>query len=147
MKSLSQLDVLSILPQKPPFLFVDNILDYEEGIYAMGDRTLKKDEWFFVGHYPDYPIFPGFLQAEAIGQCASVALCTMEKFKGGRNILLLESHVKLYNKAFPGDRLILKTEIDKIKGGVAEYHGEAYVNDKLVSSASFRSLIIKASLL
>lgn len=145
MRTLSDREVQSILPQKPPFLFVDHILNYEEGKFSTGDRLLREEEWFFAGHYPQMPVFPGFLQAEAMGQCASVALFTMDKFKG-KSILLLESQVQLYKKVIPGDRLLLKTSIDKIKGTVVVYHGEAYVNEDLVSSASFKSIIVKETL-
>lgn len=83
MQSILNSEVLTMLPQKYPFVFIDKILDYKEGEYAVGEWLAKENEWYFVGHYPDYPVLPGILQAEAIGQCASFALLTMDKFKGG----------------------------------------------------------------
>jgi hypothetical protein len=47
------------LPHRPPFLFVDEILDVVPGQSARGRWSLSGDEWFFAGHFPGRPTLPG----------------------------------------------------------------------------------------
>lgn len=64
-------EVRKLLPHRPPFLLVDRIagVDLEQrGIWA--ERRIDPADPVFQGHFPDYPILPGVLQIEMIGQAA-----------------------------------------------------------------------------
>jgi len=58
-----------LLPHRDPFRFVDRIskVDLEQGALT-AHRTIDADDPVFVGHFPDYPIYPGVLQLETMGQ-------------------------------------------------------------------------------
>ncbi len=58
-----------IIPHREPFLLIDSLsgLDPEEGIIA-GKRYLGAEEPVLQGHFPQYPVYPGSLQIEMIGQ-------------------------------------------------------------------------------
>ena len=58
-----------LLPHRDPFLFVDRIssVDLEQGALT-AHRTIAADDPVFVGHFPTYPIYPGVLQLETMGQ-------------------------------------------------------------------------------
>lgn len=58
---------IDILPQQPPFLFVDEYLELDEK-HCLARYTFKKDEWFFKGHFPGNPIVPGVVLIEAMAQ-------------------------------------------------------------------------------
>jgi len=64
---------IDVLPQKPPFLFVDEYLEIDEQ-HCLAKYTFKEDEWFFKGHFPGNPIVPGVILIEAMGQTV-VSLC------------------------------------------------------------------------
>ena len=50
-------DVKALIPHRPPFLFVDEIVsETAEGLVAK--RTWRADEDFYRGHYPNAPITP-----------------------------------------------------------------------------------------
>ena len=61
----------SVLPQQPPFLFVDEILKLDEN-HCLAKYTFKEDEWFFKGHLPGNPIVPGTILIEAMAQVGSI---------------------------------------------------------------------------
>ena len=61
----------SLLPHRPPFLFVDELTELVPGERAKGRWTLHGDEWFFPGHFPGRPTLPGVLMCEAIAQSFS----------------------------------------------------------------------------
>jgi 3-hydroxyacyl-[acyl-carrier-protein] dehydratase len=58
-----------IIPHREPFLLIDRLtgVDFTSGIIT-GLRTVGADEPVFRGHFPDYPVYPGVLQQEMIGQ-------------------------------------------------------------------------------
>lgn len=63
--------IKKLLPHREPFLLVDRILGVdldEKGVW--GSRRIDPADPVFRGHFPDYPILPGVLQVEMIGQLA-----------------------------------------------------------------------------
>jgi len=73
MSLLNLEQIKEILPHREPFLFVDEILELEEGQRVTAIKRLTGEEDFFKGHFPDNPIMPGVLTIEAMTQ-ASVFL-------------------------------------------------------------------------
>jgi len=62
-------EIERLLPHRDPFLFVDRIskVDLAQGALT-AHRTIDADDPVFVGHFPTYPIYPGVLQLETMGQ-------------------------------------------------------------------------------
>ncbi len=66
-------EVLEILPQKPPFRFVDRIVSMDAS-RAVGEYTFRTDEFFYAGHFPGMPVTPGVILIETMCQTGLVAL-------------------------------------------------------------------------
>jgi 3-hydroxyacyl-[acyl-carrier-protein] dehydratase len=66
-------DILSKLPQKPPFLFLDQILELSPE-HIVAEYRFKKDESFYAGHFPGDPVTPGVILVEAMAQAGLVAM-------------------------------------------------------------------------
>ena len=58
---MSQPDLFDLIPNRPPYLWVDEVVSVDErSIHTRKFVDPKLD--LFAGHYPDYPVFPAALQ-------------------------------------------------------------------------------------
>lgn len=62
-------DIKKLIPHREPFLFLDNILgiDLDQG-QIIGTRYISGEDPIFIGHFPDFPVYPASLQLEMVGQ-------------------------------------------------------------------------------
>ncbi len=74
-------DILKTIPHRPPFLFIDEIVELrEDGVTCQ--RTIRADEPQFEGHYPGNPIMPGVLLCEACFQAGAIYLAKQIEQEG-----------------------------------------------------------------
>lgn len=66
-------EVLQAIPHRPPFLFVDEVVEQTENSLTTR-RYVPDTEAFFQGHYPGNPIMPGVLISEAVFQTGAIYL-------------------------------------------------------------------------
>ncbi len=63
--------VLQTIPHRPPFLFVDEVVEFEEQRILTRVRADPAAE-FFKGHYPGNPVMPGVLLCECCFQAGAL---------------------------------------------------------------------------
>jgi UDP-3-O-[3-hydroxymyristoyl] N-acetylglucosamine deacetylase/3-hydroxyacyl-[acyl-carrier-protein] dehydratase len=141
---MDTIDIMKTLPHRYPFLLVDKVLEITP-TYIVGMKQVTMNEWFFEGHFPDNPVFPGVLQMEALAQTGGIlALSTVSKEELWDTYFLKIDNCKFRDKVFPGDTLLLKMELlDPIKRGIVHMMGRCYVGNKIVSEAELTALIQK----
>jgi UDP-3-O-[3-hydroxymyristoyl] N-acetylglucosamine deacetylase / 3-hydroxyacyl-[acyl-carrier-protein] dehydratase len=136
--------IMKKLPHRFPFLFVDQVLELSPNrIVAMKQVTMN--EWFFEGHFPNNPTFPGVLQVEAMAQTGGIlALANTPDDEVWDTYFLKIDNCKFRDRVLPGDTLIFKMELmEPIRRGIVHMQGTCYVGSKVVSEAELTALIQK----
>jgi 3-hydroxyacyl-[acyl-carrier-protein] dehydratase len=64
--------VLAAVPHRPPFRFIDEIVELDHD-HIVAAYRFRADADFYRGHFPGNPITPGVLLVEAMAQAAVVA--------------------------------------------------------------------------
>ena len=137
-------EIMKILPHRPPMLLVDRILEIEPFKSATGIKNITMIEPQFVGHFPGHPIMPGVLILEAMAQVGGVAMLYPEEHRGKIAMFGGMEHVKFKHPVVPGDQLVTKAEIVRVRGNFGLLHADGYVKDKLVASADFKFALKEA---
>ena len=134
-------DIKSLLPHREPFLFVDEILSADE----KGSVCIKRftgDEFFFQGHFPQYPVVPGVLLVETMAQARGAALSFQKVFSEDSLFFLATvDKVKFRNQVRPGDTLRLEIENLRVSANMIKQRGKAYVGDVLAAEAEWMCLV------
>lgn len=134
-------DIKSLLPHREPFLFVDEILSADE----KGSVCIKRftgDEFFFQGHFPQYPVVPGVLLVETMAQAGGSALSFQKVFSEDSLFFLATvDKVKFRNQVRPGDTLRLEIENLRVSSNMIKQRGKAYVGDVLAAEAEWMCLV------
>ena len=117
-----------LLPHRPPFLFVDDIIDIVPGVSASARWRLTGDEWFFAGHFPGRPTLPGVLMCEAIAQVGALSVLAHERYAGKLPLFGGLDKARFRRQVGPGDELVLECEMDRLSARAGKGHGRALLN-------------------
>lgn len=137
-------DIMGFLPHRPPFLFVDRIMEMSE-THVVGVKTVTMNEAFFVGHFPGEPVMPGVIQVEAMAQVGGVlALNNVPDPENYLTLFLKIEEVKFRNKVVPGDTIVFKLQlVNPIRRGLVYMSGTAYVGKNIVMEARMLARLVK----
>jgi len=133
-----------LLPHRPPFLFVDEILDLVPGESARAVWRLTGDEWFFSGHFPGRPTLPGVLMCEAIAQVGALAVLADERYRGKLPLFGGLDKARFRRQVVPGDELILEVELGRMSARAGKGSGRATVDGELACAADLLFVIVDA---
>lgn len=130
---LNKEEIKNIIPQREPFLMIDEVESYVPGESAIAYKNVDKNEWYFKGHFPGNPIMPGVLIVESLAQTGAVAILSMEENKGKNALFGGIEKMKFKKTVIPGDRLKLEVKIIKRKGPIGVGEAIATVDEKIVA--------------
>jgi len=147
-------EILSYLPYKSSFLFVDNISALgSDGV--TGDYTLKPDAFFYEDHFVGNPVTPGVIITEIMAQIGLVVLGIHLMISGqhedqvlmdeGSFPLLTSTNVDFYKMVLPGEKVVVTSKkqyfrFGKLKCAIEMHNG----SNELVAKGTFSGVIKSA---
>ena len=136
--------IKNIIPHRPPFLFLDKILEISKD-HIIGLKNVTMNEEFFNGHFPGKPIMPCVLQIEAMAQAGGVLILnTVPDPKNYLTFFAKIDNAKFKTPVVPGDTLIFKCQLlSPLRRGICHMKAQAFVDGKLTSEAELMAKIIK----
>jgi 3-hydroxyacyl-[acyl-carrier-protein] dehydratase len=126
---LDRAAIEEILPHRPPFLLLDEVLELEPGSRVVARKTVRDEDC--AGHFPGNPIMPGVLMVEALAQAGAVAVLAEPANRGKLALFAGIDDVRFKRVVRPGDELTLECEIDQVRGPVGRGKARATVDGKL----------------
>lgn len=136
--------VLKAIPHRPPFLFVDSIVELTE-TKIRTTKGISPEESFFKGHYPGNPIMPGVLICESIFQSGAILLSSIIADIGdGVPVLTRIGNAKFKNIVKPGALLEMEAELVERMGNAFFLKGSASVAGKTAVTVEFAVSLAKA---
>lgn len=139
---LNKEQIKNIIPQREPFLMIDEVEEYVPGESAIAYKNVDKSEWYFKGHFPGNPIMPGVLICESLAQTGAVAILSMEENKGKNALFGGLDKVRFKKKVVPGDKLKLEVKIIKRKGTIGVGEAIATVDGKVAAKGELTFALV-----
>lgn len=139
--TLDVMQVMKILPHRPPFLMVDRVTKIE-GNRIVAQKNVTMAEPVFEGHFPGHPILPGVLQLEAMAQVAGILMMRQAENAGKLAYFMSAEEVKWRKPVRPGDVLVIDVTMTKMRGKIGKARGICSVNAEVVSEANVTFMLM-----
>ena len=141
------MEIQEILPHRYPFLLVDRVTQLEKNETLNAYKNVSISENVFQGHFPGHPIYPGVMILEGMAQAGGILAfksMDMTKEEAAQKVVYFMSidKAKFRSPVKPGDKLEYRISVMKHKGSIWMLKGEAYVDDKMVSEAELKAMIV-----
>ncbi len=131
--ALPSLDpLIALLPQKPPFLFVDHVLELEPLRRVKGSKLFPEGHPIFENHLPGEPLVPGVIVIEALAQLAGIAIIGADR-EPLRGYLGEVTSMRFHRLIHPGEEILLEASLEQAFGPFAKFAVRAEVSGELAA--------------
>ena len=134
-------EIMRILPHRDHMLLLDDA-ENRDGA-AVGHYTVRGDEFFLKGHFPDNPIVPGVILCEILAQSACVLMRDALN-EGQLPVYTGLNNVKFRSPVRPGDTVETRCHIKRAKHPFYFAEGNVTVDGRTCVSAEFSFAITGA---
>jgi 3-hydroxyacyl-[acyl-carrier-protein] dehydratase len=135
-------EIKEILPHRFPFLLVDRITELSEK-RAVGLKNVTINEPFFQGHYPDHPVMPGVLIAEAVAQVGAILIMKPCKGEGLVPYLAGIDKLRYRRPVYPGDQLRIEVDMLSMKARMGKMKAMVFVDGELAVEGSMMFALVR----
>jgi 3-hydroxyacyl-[acyl-carrier-protein] dehydratase len=127
--TLGRTEIEAILPHRPPFLLIDEVVELEPGARVVARKRVTEEDC--AGHFPGNPIMPGVKMVEALAQAGAVAVLAEEQNRGKLALFAGIDDVRFKRIVRPGEVLDLLCEVETVRGPVGKGKVRASVDGEL----------------
>ena len=135
-------DFLQYIPHRPPFLFIDRVLE-ESDDTIKAEKKIDPKEPVFEGHFPGRPIMPGVLIFESIFQAGAIMMGKRMANEGKIPVLTRVNNIKLKHAVHPGDTMQIEVKLKDLVSTAAYMTGKATVNGKTAVTLEFSAMLVE----
>jgi 3-hydroxyacyl-[acyl-carrier-protein] dehydratase len=146
--TMDVVEIQKIIPHRYPFLLLDRVTHIKEKESLVGYKNVTIGDNVFQGHFPGHPIYPGVMILEGMAQAGGIlafkSMGDMTEEEAAQKVVYFMSidKAKFRSPVKPGDRLEYRISVIKNKGAIWMLKGEAFVDDKIVSEAELKAMIV-----
>ena len=134
--------ITELIPHRKPFLFVD-VLDEVSEERIVGRKIFTDEEFFFAGHFPDYPVVPGVILVESMAQTGGAGIAELGTIKNVIFFLATIDKVKFRRQVRPNEEVRYEIENVRVSKSMLKQRGKGYVGDEVAVEAEWLCLIKK----
>lgn len=116
------------------FVLIDKLVLLEPGRRAGARVTFPPDADFFADHFPGFPVVPGVLLTEAMGQAAGWLLAASMNFSRWPLLAMIDQ-AKFMRHVLPGEEVTIAVDVSGVHERDAEVTAEASVRGQRVARA------------
>ena len=135
-------EVLNLIPQRAPFLFVDKIIS-RNNQEIICEKLLTGKEDFFKGHFPANPIMPGVLLQECCFQAGALLMATGQST--GLGVVTRVDKAKFKNFAHPQDKLTIEVKLKEQLSNAYFMSGKVKVAGKVIMLIDFACALVEGN--
>lgn len=134
-------DFLQYIPHRPPFLFVDRVIEHAEDRIKT-QKEVRPEEPFFQGHFPGRPIMPGVLICEFAFQTGAILMAKTNGDPGdGFPVITRIQNVRIKHPVFPGDTMEAEVTLKEKVGPAWYLAGKVTVGEKKILTLEFAVML------
>jgi 3-hydroxyacyl-[acyl-carrier-protein] dehydratase len=127
--------LIELLPQKPPFLFLDHVLEVEPLRRVVGAKRFPPGDPIFENHLPGEPLVPGVIIIEALAQLAGIAFVGADGTPL-RGYLGEVGRMRFHRLVHPGEEIILRADLELAFGPFARFAVTASVGGDIAAQGT-----------
>ena len=132
---LTKEQIKTIIPQREPFLMIDEVIALEPGRKCIARKYLVPEDFWVPGHFPGMPVTPAVMTIEMLAQTGAVCIGAMEEYKGKVALFAKIDKAKFRRQLVPGDVVILEIEMAKLRSNVGVGRARATAGGQLAVTA------------
>lgn len=127
-------NIKKIIPYEDPFLMIDKVIRINNK-EIVAEKTVRPEEEYLKGHFKDFPIMPGALIVEGLGQAATMLVRYNTPDHEKKDILAYKiSNAKFFRPTFPGHTIRFEIKQTFKFKLLSFFTGKVFRGEKLVAN-------------
>lgn len=132
---LNKEQIKNVIPHREPFLLIDEVTALEPGVKCIARTHITEDEFWFPGHFPNFPVTPGVLIIEMLAQTGAVCIGSLPEYKGKIALFAKIDKARFRRQVLPGDTIELEVTMTRMRSSMGVGKAVATVDGEEAASA------------